>query len=154
MQAREHSRDRILTAIAVFKFVKAFLLVATGVGALRLLNPTVADHARRWISALAWQIDPDAWPALEARLAWLQSPKLKLLSVAAFSYSMLFAVEGFGLWRAKRWAEYLTIVATCSFIPFEVYELTRRLTWPRVLTLVINLLVVVYLIWRVRRRPD
>lgn len=154
MRAKEGSRDGILTAIAVFKFVKTFLLIAAGVGALRLLNPTVAEHAKRWISALAWQIDPDAWPALEARLAWLQSPRLKLLSVAAFSYAALFAVEGFGLWNAKRWAEYLTIVATCSFIPFELYELVRRLSWPRALTLVINLLVAAYLFWRVRRRTD
>jgi uncharacterized membrane protein (DUF2068 family) len=72
----------------------------------------------------------------------------------AFLYATLFIVEGVGLWMARRWAEYLTIIATSSFVPFEVYELFRHVTWPRTVTLVINLLVVAYLVVKVRRRVD
>ena len=42
-----------------------------------------------------------------------------------FAYSALFLVEGTGLFFEKRWAEYLTIVATVSFIPVEIYELLK-----------------------------
>ena len=75
-----------------------------------------------------------------------------MVGIVAFLYAGLFAVEGVGLWRSKRWAEYLTIIATASLVPFEVYELIRHVSWPRVATLGINLLVVGYLIWRVRQR--
>jgi uncharacterized membrane protein (DUF2068 family) len=59
-----------------------------------------------------------------------------------------------GLWSARPWVEYLTIIATASFVPFEVYELSRHLTWPRGATLVFNLLVVAYLIVNVKRRAS
>ena len=65
-------------------------------------------------------------------------------------YGLLFATEGIGLWMEKRWAEYLTIIATGSLIPFEVYELQRRVTVPRGLALVVNVAVLAYLIYRVR----
>ena len=46
--------------------------------------------------------------------------------VAASIYAALFLVEAFGLWAGKRWAEYLTTIATASLIPFEIYELVAR----------------------------
>ncbi len=74
------------------------------------------------------------------------------MGAVAFLYAALFVVEGVGLWMARRWAEYLTIIATSSFVPFEVYELVRHVTWPRTVTLLINLLVVAYLVVKVRQR--
>ena len=85
------------------------------------------------------------------RLSSLPDSKLKAIGLVAFLYAALFSVEGVGLWMAKRWAEYLTIIATSSFVPFEVYELVRRASWQRGATLGINLLVVGYLIWKVRQ---
>jgi hypothetical protein len=43
-----------------------------------------------------------------------------VIGIVALLYAGLFAVEGGGLWLAKRWAECLTIIATTSFVPFEV----------------------------------
>src|SRR5689334_1206699 len=51
-------------------------------------------------------------------------------------------VEGVGLWRRRRWAEYLTVVATASFVAFEVYELVQYVTTVRVLALLVNVAVV------------
>ena len=62
----------------------------------------------------------------------------------------LFTVEGVGLWKGKRWAEYLTVIATSALIPFEVYELARRLTMVRVSALVVNVAAVIYLVYRLR----
>ncbi|MGO8863048.1 MAG: DUF2127 domain-containing protein, partial [Acidimicrobiales bacterium] len=61
-------------------------------------------------------------------------------------YASLEAVEMVGLWLAKRWAEYLTFVATSAFVPFEVYELTTSFGWLKVGTLVVNLAIVVFLL--------
>jgi uncharacterized membrane protein (DUF2068 family) len=68
--------------------------------------------------------------------------------VAAFA--ALEAVEMVGLWFAKRWAEYLTFVATAALLPLEVYELTSGVSALKVVTFVINLAIALYLVWAKR----
>lgn len=144
-------RDGVLKAIAAFKLVKALLLIGVGLGALKLLNAETAEKAERWVSVVAWRLGPQAAFAVQNKLARLQDSQLRVIGVVAFLYAGLFAVEGVGLWKSKRWAEYLTIIATSSFVPFEVYELIQQVSWQRVTTLGINLLVVGYLVWKVKR---
>jgi uncharacterized membrane protein (DUF2068 family) len=148
------SREGLLKAIAVLKFVKALLLAAVSLGSFNLLNPTMADKAERWVSAMAWRIGPKAAFAVQDKVSALPASELRLAGTVALLYGCLFAVEGVGLWRSKRWAEYLTIVATTSFVPFELYALVRHASWHRVATLAVNLLVVGYLVWKVRQRPS
>jgi uncharacterized membrane protein (DUF2068 family) len=71
---------------------------------------------------------------------------LELTGVALAAYAVLEGVEAVGLWLAKRWAEYLTFVATTLLVPLEVYEITRKPTALKAVTLVINLVIVVYLV--------
>ena len=149
-----HPHDGVLKFIAFFKLVKALLLIGVGLGALRLLNPASADSAERWVLTFAWRLGPGAVFAVHDRFSRLQNSRLTLVWIAAFLYAGLFIVEGIGLWRTKRWAEYLTIIATSSFVPFEIYELIRHATWMRGAALIINLLVVGYLVWKVRQRAD
>jgi uncharacterized membrane protein (DUF2068 family) len=79
------------------------------------------------------------------------TPKqLKELSVGTFFYAGLFAIEGIGLLMRKRWAEYFTIITTSGLIPLEIYEMTRHFTATKVVVLVVNLLIVLYLVSRVR----
>ena len=117
------------------------------------LTPRRADTAYRWAWAFAWRLGPRAVFTVQNRHANLQDSQLVVVGMVAFLYAALFAVEGVGLWMSKRWAAYLTIIATSSFVPFEVYELIRHASWQRGATLGINLLVVGYLAWRVRQRP-
>jgi uncharacterized membrane protein (DUF2068 family) len=149
---RPQSREGVLKTIAVFKLVKALLLIGVALGSLNFLNPTTADTADRWASTLAWRLGPRAASAVQERLSSLQPYELKVVGIVAFLYATLFAVEGVGLWMSKRWAKYLTIIATSSFVPFEVYELIRRISWQRGATLGINLVVVGYLVWKLRQR--
>jgi uncharacterized membrane protein (DUF2068 family) len=55
-------------------------------------------------------------------------------------------LEGIGLYLEKVWAEYLTLIITASFLPFELHEIMRRFTMPRVSLLVVNILVFLYLL--------
>jgi len=55
------------------------------------------------------------------------------------------------LWNGKRWAEYLTVVATASLIPFELWEIARHFTWLKVGALGVNVAIVCYLIYLLRR---
>jgi uncharacterized membrane protein (DUF2068 family) len=59
-------------------------------------------------------------------------------------------VEAVGLWRERRWAEYLTAIATAGFLPFEIDELAKRVTILRVGALVVNLAILIWLVYRKR----
>jgi len=63
---------------------------------------------------------------------------------------VLEGVEAVGLWLQKRWAEYLTFLATTLFLPLEVYELTKTVSPFKVIALIINLAVVIYLLYAKR----
>jgi uncharacterized membrane protein (DUF2068 family) len=82
----------------------------------------------------------------------LNDPLLRRIGVAAFSYAVLGIVEGIGLYLEKAWGEYLTLGITASFLPWEVFEILRRVTWFRSGLLVANLLVFIYLLQLVLHR--
>jgi uncharacterized membrane protein (DUF2068 family) len=148
---RASSAPRVLRLIAAFKLFKAVVLFAVGIGAIRLLHKDVALEVERW--ADLFRVDPHNHyiNRLLERISLLNDRKLKELSVGTFFYSALLFTEGIGLLLGKRWAEFFTIIATGSFIPLEVFELTKRVTAAKLVVLLLNVLVVVYLVNEVRR---
>jgi uncharacterized membrane protein (DUF2068 family) len=66
------------------------------------------------------------------------------------AYGVLEATEMVGLWFTKRWAEYLTFVATVVLIPFEIYELTSSVSTLKLVTFVLNVIIAAYLLWSKR----
>jgi uncharacterized membrane protein (DUF2068 family) len=85
------------------------------------------------------------------RKAFEYSPhRLIQLGLLVIAYAALEASEMVGLWFAKRWAEYLTFVATTALVPLEVYELTLSISVFKVVTLIINLTIVIYLLFAKR----
>ena len=144
---------RGLRVIAAFKLLKALALIAVGVGALKLLHKDVAPIAEHWINV--FQVDPHNHfiDLLLTKLSNVDDRRLKELSVGTFLYAGIFLVEGAGLALQKRWAEYFTIITTSSLLPIEVYELLRRVSLGRIFALAINLAVVAYLIFELKRFP-
>ena len=124
-----------------------------GVGALKLLHKDVAAMAERWINM--FQVDPHNHfiDSLLAKLSNVDDRRLKELSIGTFLYAGIFLLEGMGLALQKRWAEYFTIVTTSSLLPIEIYELVRRVSIGKCFALGINLAVVAYLIFELRRFP-
>jgi uncharacterized membrane protein (DUF2068 family) len=135
----------------VYKFCKTVLMTAIGLGTLRLLNPEVAAWADRWAAALALRHDRRLLGHFIALVSGLSPRRLHELALGAFTVALLFLTEGVGLWMGKRWASYLTVIATTLFVPFEIVSLARRVTVPRSAALLINLAVVAFLIYRLRR---
>ena len=88
-----------------------------------------------------------AWCGREAVENALNASPTTLDLVAAFLifYGVLQLFEGVGI-IFKRWGEYFAVVATSLFIPLEVYELTEKITWLRVVALIVNVAAVVYLL--------
>ncbi len=87
---------------------------------------------------------------LLTHIANLKPHSLKLLAAFAFAYAALSATEAVGLWLQKRWAEYLTAVATAVFLPLEIHELLERVTFVRIFAFVVNVAILVYLVWAKR----
>jgi uncharacterized membrane protein (DUF2068 family) len=71
---------------------------------------------------------------------------LNLIAGGLLFYAALQILEGIGLWSLKRWGEYVAVVGTSVFIPFEVYELTDNVSWLKIVVLVINIAAVLYLL--------
>jgi uncharacterized membrane protein (DUF2068 family) len=139
-----------LLALALFKWFKGLVLLLVGVGFFKLLHHDIETELQTLVDAL--RVDPDNryLGALLAKLSLLDDKKIEVLSGLTFAYSALFLVEGTGLFFEKRWAEYLTIVATVSFIPVEIYELLKAPSLLKCATLVINVAIAVFLIVKVR----
>jgi uncharacterized membrane protein (DUF2068 family) len=144
-----HTRG--LWLIAIFKLLKGVALLAVAIGALRLLHKNVAAEVEHWISM--FQVDPHNHyiHLLLEKLSILDERRLKELSVGTFFYSAIFLTEGVGLALGKRWAEYFTMIVTASFLPLEIYEVTRRLNFVRSGVLLLNVAIVVYLVRDLRR---
>jgi uncharacterized membrane protein (DUF2068 family) len=84
------------------------------------------------------------------KLFTLKSSTLTAVGLAVWGYALVEGVEAVGLWLQKRWAEYLTLVVTASFLPLEVYELVHKFTPFKVLALLINAAIVAYLLYAKR----
>jgi uncharacterized membrane protein (DUF2068 family) len=84
------------------------------------------------------------------RLFAVSIRNLYWVGTAIAAYALLEGVEAIGLWLGRRWAEYLTLVATIVFVPYEIYELTKSVTALKVVALVINLAIVAYLLFSKR----
>jgi uncharacterized membrane protein (DUF2068 family) len=80
----------------------------------------------------------------------LKSSTLYAVAAIAAAYAVLEGLEAVGLWYQKRWAEYLTFVATCAFLPYEIYELSRSLSPFKIVALVVNLAIAGYLLYAKR----
>ena len=150
-KTRSHG-DRALLAIAVFKFVKGSVLLALACGAMKLLHKDVASDVERWLEQL--RIDPDNRyiGTLLSKLQLVHTKQLKEFSALGAGYAALFLTEGTGLLLRQRWAEWLTIIATSSLMPLEIYELIKEFTPLRLLLLLVNAALVLFLVHRVRQK--
>jgi uncharacterized membrane protein (DUF2068 family) len=81
----------------------------------------------------------------------LNDAQLWGLAALALAYALLRFAEAYGLWFQRRWGEWIAAVSGAIYVPVELYELTRGVTWVRVAALILNAAVVgymCYMLWR------
>jgi uncharacterized membrane protein (DUF2068 family) len=145
--------DAFIKVIIVERIVKATVLIALAIGFL------VAGR-KGWLSGWAEyaqdQLNLNAGHFLITRLALRllvyvgNFSHITVVAVAAIAYAILEGTEGIGLAMQRRWAEYLTVIATGLAIPYEAYEVVHRVTLFKAGALLLNLAVVGYLAYRKR----
>lgn len=144
--------DKGLLLIGFFKLVEAVFFVAVGMGVLHFLHRDLGDAVLRWTTKM--RMDPEGRLVnfLLDHVDSITEHRLKQIGVATFLYAAIRVAEGVGLVMEKLWAEYLTIGVTAAFLPWELYEIVREVDAIRVGLFVINLAVLGYLLWQLRRK--
>jgi uncharacterized membrane protein (DUF2068 family) len=143
-----------LRAIALFKFLKAALLIATTYGVHLLLREDLVQRLWLWSATLT---DHFAQRLLVQALSWLENlgtQRIHAVEGVALGYTAVVLAEGVGLWMRRAWAEWFTVLATASLIPFELWELIVRPPDRKIAVLVTVLLngAVVWYLARLLRR--
>jgi uncharacterized membrane protein (DUF2068 family) len=143
-----------LRLIGLFKIGKACLLLATSYGLYRLLNPELVEHLHDWLNTLT---DTFERRLLERALDWLDalgSSRIGSILLVTAIYTAVLLTEGIGLWLRKTWAEWLTVIATASLIPFELWQLFFGHHHKPLAVLgatMLNIIIVSYLVYQLRR---
>ena len=145
--------DAFIKVIIVERLVKAGVLIALAIGLLvageKGLLTTWAQYARD-------ELNLDAGEGFIELLLFRvvlfigSFSHIDVLAIGAMAYALLEGTEGVGLAMRRRWAEYLTVIATSILIPYEVYEVIDHITLFRVGALLLNIAVVGYLAYRKR----
>jgi uncharacterized membrane protein (DUF2068 family) len=145
----------ILRLFAIERFVRAivFGLLAYGIWRFKSSQLTI-DQAfyrelpelRELLHQLGFNVNHSKLLGLIQHALTLNPGTLTWLALAAAGYAMIEVIEAVGLWLLKRWGEYFAMVATSVGIPYEIYDLTAKVTVLRVGAFVINVALVVYLV--------
>lgn len=140
----------MLTLIGSCKLAKSFALVCVAT-AILLRGPGLGASCRTLLEAL--KVDPGNHQveAFLERVSGFSARTLHEIALVTFLYAAVYATEGVGLLLHKRWAEYFTVLITSSFLPFELYELSVRLTWVRLGALLANAAIVAFLLYNLRQ---
>ena len=145
---RAPAKDRLVPLIAAERAFRALVLVV--IGAVLLTHPHAdwAHEISRFVQKLG--LDPKGnWiQRILKDAARIDSRKNTLYGIVALGYAALEGAEAYGLWRRRRWGEWLTVLATSLLLIPEVWELTKSTTVLKVGALLVNLAVVIYLLVR------
>jgi uncharacterized membrane protein (DUF2068 family) len=155
---RRHSgrnpHARGLHIVALFEGAKGVLVLLTGFGLLSFIHRDLHEAAMRLVKHI--HLNPAShYPQIFLDLTErIHDTQLWGMAMAAAMYSVVRMVEAVGLWLRKAWAEWFAVLTGGIYIPIEILEVSRSLTWPRVTVLVVNLGVVSYLLFVLIRNGE
>lgn len=147
---RRHQRG--LLAVGLFKLFKAIFFGGLGIGALKLLHQNLGDLVMRVTSMVPLDPEGRIVSLLMDRADLIGNHQLRQVSAFSLAYSAICLVEGCGLLAEKVWAEYITVTLTLIALPWEIYGLVRGPNAFHWALLAINLAILFYLLWVIRKR--
>lgn len=145
---------RGIQIVASLEAAKGALVLLAGFGVFALLHHDAQHAADRIVHQ--FHLNPaHRYPRIFLHLLERATPAhLGLLAGGALGYALVRFVEACGLWRERAWAEWLAVASGSIYVPLELWELGKRITWPRALLLTVNLAIVTYLALRLIRRQS
>jgi uncharacterized membrane protein (DUF2068 family) len=138
---------RGLHVVALIEGAKGLLVLMVGFGLLSFIHKDVDESAMHLVEH--FHLSPTShYPRIFLDLAeHITETKLWYMALAAIIYSVVRIIEAIGLWLRKTWAEWFAVLTGSLYIPVEIFEVIRRVTWQRVTVLSINVVVVAYLLF-------
>jgi uncharacterized membrane protein (DUF2068 family) len=125
-------------------------LLGVGAAALYFARDDAARRLIGWIGRIPFHPAQSWVDHALASLLSVSPHTLREIGAGTFFYAAVFLTEGVGLLLGRRWAEWVTVFATASFLPLEGYELTEGVSPGRLLLVAANLAIALYLIARLR----
>jgi uncharacterized membrane protein (DUF2068 family) len=146
-----HTNDDVahitgLRAVASLELLKGGIVVIGTLALLRYVHRDVGAMAAALLDKL--HVPPGASLATHLLAASDSVTPAKIKGVIAFAclYSAIRFTEGYGLWLGRVWAEWFAIVSGTVYLPFEIYELFRKVTWLHCIVLAVNVAIVLYML--------
>ncbi len=148
---------RALRTIASIEALKGVVAIAACLGLLSLVHRDLHHIAESFIGHVG--LDPGAhYPAMLLHdIDLLHDARLRSLMLAATGYAAVRFAEGYGLWNARRWGEWLGALSGSIYVPFELEHWIRCPSAVAIAVMVLNIGVVAFLAWRLwrgRRHPN
>ncbi len=145
------SHDRLLPWIAAERTFRAVVLLAVGIVLVTHPHANWASDIAHLAGHLGFDPKENWIQRIINDVSKIHANQDLLFGLVAIGYGVLEGAEAYGLFKRRRWGEWLTVVATSLlFIP-EIWELTKSASVLKVGAVVVNVAVVVYLLWRLRR---
>ncbi|MDD5673188.1 MAG: DUF2127 domain-containing protein [Chitinivibrionales bacterium] len=141
-----------LFLISLFKLGKAGLLVVLGIGALNLVDRDIGDLFMLLISRLHIDAENRLVQQILLQLNLIDAHMLREISLGTFIFAAVLLVEGSGLFFQQVWAEFMAVIETAIFIPFEIKGIIHHSTTARGMLLFVNIAVVLYLLYFILRK--
>jgi uncharacterized membrane protein (DUF2068 family) len=140
--------DRGVHAVVFALFAALLIYIELHLGGLQSGANSLLAAVQRALSNTGQAASRDFISRGLTSILRLNKNTISVLAGTAIVYAVVESVEAVGLWLEKRWAEYLTAIATTGFLPFEIKALIDRVTVLRVVALVLNLAILIWLLWR------
>jgi uncharacterized membrane protein (DUF2068 family) len=149
---KPHARG--LHIVALFEGAKGLLVLIVGFGLLSFIHRDIHEAAVRLVKHI--HLNPAShYPQIFLDLTErINDTNLWGIAIAATMYFVVRMVEATGLWLRKSWAEWFAVLTGGMYIPVEIFEVARSVTWPRVTVLAVNLGVVSYLLFVLIRNGE
>jgi uncharacterized membrane protein (DUF2068 family) len=145
----------ILRALAIERWVRGVIILLLGLAVFKLKSTRVSlqelferdlKSLRPFFRQIHFNVSDSATINSIEKVLDAKPSTLNLIAFGLLLYGLLQVAEGIGLWSLKRWGEYVAVVGTTLFIPLEVYEITEKVSWLKVVVLLINVAAVLYLL--------
>jgi uncharacterized membrane protein (DUF2068 family) len=134
-----------LRIVSIFEAMNGLLVLLTGFGLLAYIHKDLHFAAERLVRH--FHLNPAShYPRIFLDLAdHVTDAQLWVMALSALLYAAARFVEAYGLWHERQWAEWFGLLAGGMYVPIELFELARGVTWPKTVLLVVNVGIVVYL---------
>jgi uncharacterized membrane protein (DUF2068 family) len=147
-ERRELHHLEALRAIATVEFAKGVIVLLLAFGVLSLVrHGNLWDFVEGILDFLHIDLDGRFARRFLDLADRLSDTRLWVIATYAGSYCALRFVEAYGLWKARVWAEWVALISGAIYLPFESYELFRRITIVRASVLIVNLGIVLYMLY-------